>query len=61
MALIQARGKTYSFYVTAFNDFGESDPSNTVGSTIPGFIPTENPKGEVVIIIPGPVTIQIGQ
>jgi hypothetical protein len=51
-------GYTYSFYLTAYNGFGESDPSNTVLYSVPIFTPVENPK-PALIVITGPVNIQI--
>lgn len=50
---------TYEFYVTAYNVMGESDPSNTVDYLFESFVPNDNPK-PVTIIIPGPITIIIG-
>jgi hypothetical protein len=50
-------GKTYDFWVTAFNDAGESQPSNTVDHTFDKFVPPDNPM-PVVITIPKEVTIR---
>lgn len=48
-------------HATAYNDAGESEPSNIVRYTRPGFIVDDNPAPPVSVIIPGPITIIIGQ
>ena len=45
----------YRITVTAYNQMGESAPSNEVLYMLPAFTPGENPSS--VIHIPGPVTI----
>ena len=51
---------TWIFYVTAYNIIGESDKSNAAEWTVDKYTVTDNPK-PVTIVIPGPVTINIGQ
>lgn len=53
-------GDTYSFHVTAYNSTGESDKSNTLKYLMTSSIPTDNIK-PITIIIPGPITITIGE
>lgn len=48
-------GIEYTMSVTAWNQMGESAPSNSVLYMLPSFTPGENPSA--VIHIPGPVTI----
>ena len=55
-------GSEYSFWATAYNNGGESGPSNTVTWTAPEFIPESNPA-PVIINVPGTpasVTIHLG-
>lgn len=54
------RGKEYTFYVTAYNGEGESEPSDTLPFTRPE-LPFQPPNGNEPIIIttPGKVTITI--
>ena len=51
-------GKTYEFWVTAFNDAGESDPAGPVNHTFEGFAPPNNPP-PIVIQIPSKVIFEI--
>ena len=52
-------GGVYTFWVTAYNAAGESDKSNIVNWDTPIYRPDPRPK-PVSIIIPGPITITIG-
>jgi len=54
-------GVEVTFHVTAYNLSGESGPSNTVTYTRAAYVPPENSLPPIVIVIPGPVTITIGQ
>jgi len=51
-------GTEYTIHTTAYNSAGESEPSNSVTWTRPVYTPTDNPA-PTVIIIPGPVTINV--
>jgi len=55
-------GKTYNFWLTAFNSAGEGPASNTAPYTREAFVPTENPPPAIYNInIPSgsPVSINI--
>jgi len=54
-------GKTYTFWMTAFNSAGESANSNTAEYTREAYVPTENPPPAIYITIPpsAPVSITI--
>jgi len=54
-------GKSYDFWVTAYNSAGESAPSNKAIYTRSTFAPTENPPPAIYITIPpgAPVSIEI--
>jgi hypothetical protein len=54
-------GKSYDFWVTAYNSSGESAPSNKAVYTRPTFVLTENPPPAIYITIPpgAPVSIEI--
>jgi hypothetical protein len=51
-------GKTYEFWVTAFNAAGESDPAGPLSHALDAFTPPTNPP-PIVIVIPSTVTIRI--
>lgn len=55
-------GLEYSFWVTAYNSAGESEPSNTVTWTAPEYIPENNPAPIIINIpgVPASLTINIG-
>jgi len=52
-------GSEYFFYVTAYNDAGQSGKSNTVTYVVPKYIPPEDSVLEQTIVIPGVVTIKV--
>lgn len=52
-------GSSYDFHVRGYNVFGESLTWDIVQHDVPGYVPTENPKGEVIILLPQKVTITI--
>lgn len=52
-------GKSYTFWVTAYNTAGESGSSNTVAYDVAEYTPGPDVLPPVTIIIPGPVTITI--
>ncbi|MDY7038525.1 MAG: fibronectin type III domain-containing protein [Thermodesulfobacteriota bacterium] len=54
-------GIEYAFHVTAFNDVDESRPSNTVAYIPPVFQPPDDSLPDIVIVVPGPVTVRIEQ
>ena len=55
----------YTMYATAYNQYGESGPSNSITYTraaLPVYEPTDNPAALLIVTPPNtPVTIQIGQ
>ena len=52
-----AAGLTFYFVVTAYNDDGESGPSNEVSKTIPAFDPPDDVLPTGVNVIPGSPSI----
>ena len=52
-------GETYTAIVRAYNDKGESGPSNSVEYTAPAFTPPDDKLPPIIITLPGPVTITI--
>jgi len=56
-----APGKSYKFVVTAYNDAGQSGYSNQVTYDVPLYTPPTDNLPPKIIIIPGPITITIGQ
>lgn len=55
-------GETYMIYVTAWNDYGESGPSNTVSYDRPAFVPENSEWPSLVTVtVTVPVNCEIGQ
>ena len=53
-------GIEYEFYLTRYNDAGESDPSNIVQYSVDTYVPPEDMIPPIIINIPGPIQITIG-
>jgi hypothetical protein len=51
-------GDTYSIHATAYNNYEESGPSNTVTYDAPPFVITDNPKESIVIEFTGSITLK---
>jgi len=54
-------GNDYELYITRYNAAGQSGPSNVVVHGIEGYEPPADTLPPTVIVIPGPITITIGQ